>query len=60
MNIKKLKNIIAGGENLTTEFKQRFSTHTKIAKEIIAFANTIGGILLFGIDDDGSIYPRIR
>ncbi|MDA3859956.1 MAG: ATP-binding protein [Melioribacteraceae bacterium] len=56
MNIKKLKNIIAGGENLTTEFKQRFSTHTKIAKEIIAFANTIGGILLFGIDDDGSIY----
>jgi len=56
MNIKKLKKIIAGGENLTTEFKQRFSTHTKIAKEIIAFANTKGGMLLFGVDDDGSIY----
>ncbi len=56
MNIKRIKEIIAGGENLTTEFKQRFSTHNKIAKEIIAFANTKGGILFFGIDDDGSIY----
>ena len=25
-------------------------------KEIIAFANTKGGLLFFGIDDDGSIY----
>ncbi|MBU0474777.1 MAG: ATP-binding protein [Bacteroidetes bacterium] len=56
MNIKKIKEIIAEGEGLTTEFKQRFSTHNKIAKEIIAFANTKGGLLFFGIDDDGSIY----
>lgn len=56
MNKKNLKNIIAKGECLTTEFKQRFSTHNKIAKEIIAFANTKGGLLFFGIDDDGSIY----
>jgi len=56
MNIKKIKEIIAKGENLTTEFKQRFSTHNKIAKEIIAFANTKGGLLFFGVDDDGSIY----
>ena len=56
MNIKKTKEIIAEGEGLTTEFKQRFSTHNKIAKEIIAFANTKGGLLLFGVDDDGSIY----
>jgi predicted HTH transcriptional regulator len=56
MNIKKIKEIIAAGEGLNTEFKQRFSTHNKIAKEIIAFANTKGGLLFFGIDDDGSIY----
>lgn len=56
MNIKKIKEIITEGEGLTTEFKQRFSTHNKIAKEIIAFANTKGGLLFFGIDDDGSIY----
>ncbi len=56
MKTKELKEIISKGENLNTEFKQRFSTHNKIAKEIIAFANTKGGVLLFGVDDDGSIY----
>ena len=56
MNIKKLKEVIASGESLTTEFKRKFSTHSKIAKEIIAFANTKGGILIFGVDDDSSIY----
>jgi len=56
MNIKKIKELISNGEGIKVEFKQRFSTHNKIAKEIIAFANTKGGLLFFGIDDDGSIY----
>lgn len=56
MNIKKIKEVIAKGESLTIEFKRKFSTHNKIAKEIIAFANTKGGLLFFGVDDDGSIY----
>ncbi len=53
---KKLIEIIKNGEGLCVEFKQRFSTHEKIAKELIAFANTRGGILIFGVDDDGSLY----
>jgi predicted HTH transcriptional regulator len=56
MNAKRIKELIAKGENLTTEFKQRFSSHKKIAKEIIAFANTKGGIILFGVNDNGKIY----
>ena len=56
MNYKKLKNVIGEGEGLHTEFKQRFSTHSKIAKEIIAFANTDGGILIFGVCDNGDLY----
>ncbi|MCF8242547.1 MAG: ATP-binding protein [Melioribacteraceae bacterium] len=56
MNRRILLNLIAEGEGLKVEFKQRFSTHEKIAKEIIAFANTRGGHILFGIDDDKSIY----
>ena len=56
MNRKLLISLIERGESLTIEFKQRFSDYTKIAKEIIAFANTSGGTILFGIDDDGSIY----
>ncbi|MCK0139647.1 RNA-binding domain-containing protein [Aliiroseovarius sp. F47248L] len=42
------------------DFKREFSPHKKAAfwaetvKDIIAFANTRGGILLFGVNDDGS------
>ena len=56
MTKKRLLELIDEGENLKIEFKQRFSTHEKIAKEMIALANTRGGYLIFGIDDDGSIY----
>lgn len=51
----KLKELILEGESSTVEFKRKFTTPEKIAKEISAFANTIGGWLLFGIDDDGSV-----
>ncbi len=56
MKRREVLNIIDEGENLSVEFKQRFSSHEKIAKEMIAFANTKGGVILFGVDDDGSIY----
>ncbi|MFC2136217.1 RNA-binding domain-containing protein [Bacteroidota bacterium] len=56
MNQNKLARIIDGGEGLRVEFKQRFSTHEKISKELIAFANTRGGYLIIGVDDDKSIY----
>lgn len=55
MTRKQLTKLIEGGENLTVEFKQRFSTEEKIAKEMIAFANTNGGIIIFGVEDDGKI-----
>ncbi|MGB9591685.1 MAG: RNA-binding domain-containing protein, partial [Candidatus Kryptoniota bacterium] len=35
--------------------KRQFSSAEKIAKELIAFANTKGGMILFGVDDDGTI-----
>ncbi|MGE5496710.1 MAG: helix-turn-helix domain-containing protein [Syntrophothermus sp.] len=47
--------MIEGGENLHTEFKREFSSHEKIAREMIAFANTKGGFLIFGVDDDKTI-----
>ncbi len=56
MSPKELQQLIEIGENLKVEFKQRFSTHVKIAKELIAFANTSGGRLIIGVDDDGSLY----
>lgn len=56
MKKRELLEIIEGGENLYTEFKRQFSSHEKIAKELIAFANTKGGNLIIGVDDDKSIY----
>jgi predicted HTH transcriptional regulator len=55
MRRHELREIIARGESATVEFKRKFTSAEKIAKEIIAFANTSGGYLLVGVDDDGSI-----
>ncbi|HPN37845.1 MAG TPA: putative DNA binding domain-containing protein [Melioribacteraceae bacterium] len=53
---KTVLSFIENGENLFVEFKQRFSSFEKIAKEIIAFANTKGGVIIFGVEDDKRIY----
>lgn len=55
MRRKQLLEMVEGGENLQCEFKLRFSSHEKIAREMIAFANTRGGYMLFGVDDDRQI-----
>ncbi len=55
MKTERLLEIISGGENLSVEFKQIFSGYEKTAKEMIAFANTRGGVLIFGVKDNGKI-----
>jgi predicted HTH transcriptional regulator len=55
MKRKDLKELIEEGENLFVEFKRKFSSHEKIAREMLAFANTKGGYMIFGVDDDKSI-----
>lgn len=55
MKRNELREMIAGGESSTVEFKRKFTSGEKIAREMIAFANTSGGYVLIGVDDDGSI-----
>lgn len=55
MDAERLKELIAIGESSTIEFKRKVTTPDKIAKELCAFANTKGGILLIGIDDDRKV-----
>lgn len=50
-----LHNYLLDGEGLTVEFKRHFTSSEKIAKEMIALANTKGGVILFGVDDDGTV-----
>ncbi|MBL7999468.1 MAG: putative DNA binding domain-containing protein [Candidatus Kapabacteria bacterium] len=56
MNRHRLKELIAGGESSTVEFKRKFTSPVKMAKEIAAFANTSGGWLIVGVDDNKKIY----
>lgn len=46
-----VKELIEEGESQYTEFKLKFSGAEKIAKEMIAFANSKGGYIIFGVDD---------
>ncbi len=55
MKPRDLLDMIEEGENLTYEFKRKFSTADKVAREMIAFANTKGGYLIIGVDDDKGI-----
>lgn len=54
-----LRKLVARGEGRHLEFKRKASFPDKIVRELIAFANTGGGTLLVGIDDDGSI-PGVK
>ncbi|NNL21934.1 MAG: ATP-binding protein [Ignavibacteriaceae bacterium] len=55
MNRRELLDLIEEGENIQCEFKRHFTTPEKIAREMIAFANTKGGVILFGVDDDREV-----
>jgi ATP-dependent DNA helicase RecG len=47
--------IIANGENSVVEFKRDEIRPEQLAKEIVAFANSYGGRLFVGVDDDGEV-----
>src|SRR5688572_24661586 len=53
--VQELKRLVAQGESSTLEFKRKASFPDKIVREMIAFANSVGGVLLVGIGDDKSI-----
>lgn len=55
MDARHVREMIEEGEGFEIEFKRRVSAPEKIARTLIAFANTRGGHMLFGVDDDGSI-----
>ena len=50
--VQDLKKLVAQGEGLQLEFKRKAAYPDKIVREMIAFANTKGGVLLLGVGDD--------
>ena len=55
MNLQEVRSLASKGEGLKIEFKKKAAFPEKIVREIIAFANTQGGDLLIGVEDDGTI-----
>ena len=50
-----IKKLISEGEHQQLDFKFEISDSRKIAKTLVAFANTDGGTLLIGVKDNGNI-----
>ncbi|TNE28436.1 MAG: ATP-binding protein [Bacteroidetes bacterium] len=50
-----IEELILQGEHQTQDFKFRVDDARKIAKTLVAFANTDGGRLLIGVKDNGRI-----
>lgn len=50
-----LREIIAQGEGENLDFKFEIDDQKKIARTLVAFANTSGGKLLIGVKDNGKI-----
>ncbi|WP_276495935.1 helix-turn-helix domain-containing protein [Pontibacter litorisediminis] len=50
-----LQRLIWEGENDGVDFKQRVTKPEKIARTMVSFANTRGGIILVGVKDNGYV-----
>jgi predicted HTH transcriptional regulator len=55
MTLQEVRSLAAKGEGLKIEFKKKAAYPEKIVREIIALANTEGGDLIIGVDDDGTV-----
>ncbi len=55
MELHEIKRLIYGGESDLVEFKRKIAHPEKVIREVVAFANTKGGHLFVGVDDDRSI-----
>lgn len=53
--MESVKKLIAEGEHSQQDFKFRIEDQRKIARTLVAFANSDGGRLLIGVKDNGKI-----
>ena len=54
-SIDELRHFAARGEDSATQFKAEITNAESLAAEMVAFANSEGGIILIGVADDGSM-----
>jgi predicted HTH transcriptional regulator len=52
---EQLRLLLRRGESTTLEFKKNVPSPKVLARELSAFANTDGGLIILGVDEDGQI-----
>jgi ATP-dependent DNA helicase RecG len=60
MTHTELLEVLANGENSGVEFKRDVLENHALAKELVAFSNLSGGMVLLGVDDNGRISGLTR
>ncbi len=55
MDLTELLEVIARGEDSRHQFKRDLHSPDQLAAELVAFSNSAGGVLLIGVEDDGSL-----
>lgn len=55
MELRDIKLMARQGEGPQVEFKKRINHPDKVVREVVAFANTDGGTILVGVDDNGDL-----
>ena len=56
MDKVEFKDLCLCGETTRVQFKREFTSQKEIAKEMIVFANSHGGVVLFGVEDKTGNY----
>ena len=64
-NKEELKLKISQGESSVLQFKLKWSDNDKMAREMVAFANSRGGAIVFGVEDktgriEGLSYDEVQ
>ncbi len=60
MKLDELFAIVRRGEDSGHQFKSNFTNQVSLGQEIVAFSNSGGGLLLIGVNDDGTIAGLTR
>ena len=60
MNQADFFDLLLNGESSGVEFKRDDVGNADVARELVAFLNLNGGVLLLGVEDDGSIIGTTR
>lgn len=55
MEALELLEIIGQGETSKVKFKEDIDSPDKLTAEMVAFANSLGGLLIIGVDDNGDV-----